>query len=81
MTGVYVPRQNPSSAMFLVTDRRDVVTRSVRIFSYATGVSLTFFQMPAVAGFSFFMICAGLTLPRTSGAYVQSIKKLPLTHS
>ncbi|KAL1697459.1 SacI homology domain-containing protein [Schizophyllum commune] len=50
MTGVYVPRQNPSSAMFLVTDRRDVVTRS----------------MPAVAGFSFFMICAGLTLPRTS---------------
>ncbi|KAL1738648.1 SacI homology domain-containing protein, partial [Schizophyllum fasciatum] len=50
MTGAYVPRQNPSSAMFLVTDKRDVVTRS----------------MPAVAGFSFFMICAGLTLPRTS---------------
>ncbi|PPQ62780.1 hypothetical protein CVT24_000474 [Panaeolus cyanescens] len=50
ISGNWVPRKNPSSALFLVTDSRPLVTRS----------------MPAIASFSLFMICAGLTLPRTS---------------
>ncbi|KAJ6604278.1 SacI homology domain-containing protein [Mycena vulgaris] len=50
VTGNWVPRKTPSSAMFLVTDPRPLITRS----------------MPLVASFSLFMICAGLTLPRTS---------------
>jgi len=50
VTGAYVPRRNPTAGMFLVTDSRPLVTRS----------------MPAVAFFSLFMICAGMTLPRTS---------------
>ncbi|KAF8213463.1 SacI homology domain-containing protein, partial [Mycena galopus ATCC 62051] len=50
MAGNWVPRKTPSSSMFLITDPRPLVTRS----------------MPVVASFSLFMICAGLTLPRTS---------------
>ncbi|KAK7058336.1 Phosphoinositide phosphatase sac1 [Paramarasmius palmivorus] len=50
VTGAWLPRQSPSSALFLVTDNRSLVVRS----------------MPAIAFFSGFMICAGLTLPRTS---------------
>ncbi|KAK0245926.1 SacI homology domain-containing protein [Armillaria nabsnona] len=50
VTGTWVPRKNPSSSLFLVTDSRPLITRS----------------MPAIASFSVFMICAGLTLPRTS---------------
>ncbi|KAF9073776.1 SacI homology domain-containing protein [Rhodocollybia butyracea] len=49
-TGVWVPRRNPSTMNFLVTDPRPLVIRSA----------------PAVASFSLFMICAGLTLPRSS---------------
>jgi len=49
MTGVWVPRA-PSSALFLITDSRPLIIRS----------------MPYVMWFSLFMICAGLTLPRTS---------------
>ncbi|KAG6883357.1 hypothetical protein C0992_008940, partial [Termitomyces sp. T32_za158] len=54
MTGTWIPRKNPQSAMFLVTDTRPLITRSV----------------PAIASFSVFMICAGLTLPRTSGSFL-----------
>ncbi|KAJ7462751.1 SacI homology domain-containing protein [Mycena galericulata] len=50
VTGNWVPRKTPSSSMFLVTDPRPLITRS----------------MPVAASFSLFMICAGLTLPRTS---------------
>ncbi|KAK2462025.1 hypothetical protein APHAL10511_006488 [Amanita phalloides] len=50
MTGSYILRRSPSSALYLVTDRRPLITRS----------------MPLVACFSLFMICAGLTLPRSS---------------
>ncbi|KAF8649823.1 hypothetical protein AX16_005588 [Volvariella volvacea WC 439] len=50
MTGSYVPRKNPASAMFLVADTRPLLIRS----------------MPLVAWFSLFMICAGLTLPRSA---------------
>jgi len=50
MTGSYIPRKNPLSALYLVTDTRPLITRS----------------MPLVACFSLFMICAGLTLPRSS---------------
>ncbi|THV06057.1 hypothetical protein K435DRAFT_572701, partial [Dendrothele bispora CBS 962.96] len=49
-TGNWTPSSNPSAAMSLVTDSRPLILRA----------------MPAVASFSFFMICAGLTLPRTS---------------
>ncbi|PPQ66105.1 hypothetical protein CVT26_010906 [Gymnopilus dilepis] len=50
VTGSWIPRKNPSASLFLVSDPRPLITRS----------------MPAVAWFSLFMICAGLTLPRTS---------------
>ncbi|KAF8168250.1 inositol/phosphatidylinositol phosphatase [Crassisporium funariophilum] len=51
VTGTWVPRKNPSASLFLITDARPLITRS----------------MPAIGSFSLFMICAGLTLPRTSG--------------
>ncbi|KAJ2927190.1 hypothetical protein H1R20_g9915, partial [Candolleomyces eurysporus] len=50
ITGAWIPRKNPAASMFLVADARPVIIRSV----------------PAAASFSLFMICAGLTLPRTS---------------
>ncbi|KAG5654036.1 hypothetical protein H0H81_008052 [Sphagnurus paluster] len=50
MTGNWIPRKNPTAASFLVTDSRPLIIRSV----------------PVVASFSMFMICAGLTLPRSS---------------
>ncbi|KAJ7693664.1 SacI homology domain-containing protein [Mycena rosella] len=50
VAGNWVPRKTPASSMFLVTDPRPLITRS----------------MPPIASFSLFMICAGLTLPRTS---------------
>ncbi|KAI0322321.1 SacI homology domain-containing protein [Amylostereum chailletii] len=50
ITGTWMPRRNPSSALFLVTDSRPLVIRAV----------------PYVLMFSLFMILAGLTLPRTS---------------
>jgi len=50
VTGAWVPRKNPSFSLFLINDPRPLITRS----------------MPAIASFSLFMICAGLTLPRTS---------------
>ncbi|KAJ3973453.1 SacI homology domain-containing protein [Lentinula raphanica] len=49
-TGAWIPRRNPSSMNFLVTDPRPLVIRSA----------------PAIASFALFMICAGLTLPRSS---------------
>ncbi|EPQ61008.1 hypothetical protein GLOTRDRAFT_53684 [Gloeophyllum trabeum ATCC 11539] len=50
MTGVWVPRRGPSSALFLIIDSRPLIIRSV----------------PYLAFLSVFMILAGLTLPRTS---------------
>ncbi|KAF8078309.1 SacI homology domain-containing protein [Lyophyllum atratum] len=50
VTGSWIPRKNPAAATFLVNDARPLVTRSV----------------PVIASFALFMICAGLTLPRTS---------------
>ncbi|KAF5384682.1 hypothetical protein D9757_006227 [Collybiopsis confluens] len=49
-TGAWIPRRNPATMNFLVTDPRPLVLRSA----------------PAIASFSLFMICAGLTLPRSS---------------
>lgn len=31
MTGSYIPRKKPSSALYLVTDTRPLITRSVRM--------------------------------------------------
>jgi len=50
MTGAWIPRRGPSSALFLITDTRPLVLRAV----------------PFVLSFSLFMVLAGLTLPRTS---------------
>ncbi|KAF5314077.1 hypothetical protein D9611_006765 [Ephemerocybe angulata] len=50
VTGAWIPRKNPATALFLVADTRPLIIRA----------------MPATASFSLFMICAGLTLPRTS---------------
>lgn len=72
VTGAWIPRKNPSLALHLITDSRPLVTRSVRLFALFTYVSpfrcsCSGSQMPVVAYFALFMICAGLTLPRTSG--------------
>ncbi|KIJ68632.1 hypothetical protein HYDPIDRAFT_24893 [Hydnomerulius pinastri MD-312] len=50
VTGAWTPRKNPITAVSLLADSRPLVIRSV----------------PYVMSFSLFMICAGLTLPRTS---------------
>jgi hypothetical protein len=50
MTGAWVPRKGPSSALFLIADTRPLVLRAV----------------PYILTFSLFMVLAGLTLPRTS---------------
>ncbi|KAI0274857.1 SacI homology domain-containing protein [Gloeopeniophorella convolvens] len=50
MTGSWIPRKGPSSALFLITDPRPLVLRAV----------------PYILSFSLFMILAGLTLPRSS---------------
>jgi len=50
MTGAWVPRKGPSSALFLIADTRPLILRAV----------------PYILSFSLFMILAGLTLPRTS---------------
>ncbi|KAI9511793.1 SacI homology domain-containing protein [Russula earlei] len=50
MTGAWIPRKGPSSALFLITDTRPLVLRAV----------------PYILSYSLFMILAGLTLPRTS---------------
>ncbi|KAI0281599.1 SacI homology domain-containing protein [Russula aff. rugulosa BPL654] len=50
MTGVWIPRKGPSSALFMITDTRPLVLRAV----------------PYILSFSLFMILAGLTLPRSS---------------
>ncbi|KIK96513.1 hypothetical protein PAXRUDRAFT_825876 [Paxillus rubicundulus Ve08.2h10] len=50
LTGAWTPRKNPITAVSLLADSRPLVVRSV----------------PYIMSFSFFMICAGLTLPRTS---------------
>ncbi|RDB28469.1 Uncharacterized protein C19F5.03 [Hypsizygus marmoreus] len=50
VTGAWIPRKSPAASLFLITDVRPLITRSV----------------PVVASFSLFMICAGLTLPRSS---------------
>ncbi|TDL28775.1 hypothetical protein BD410DRAFT_738463 [Rickenella mellea] len=50
VTGAWIPRRGPASAISLLVDNRPLLTRT----------------MPYVASFSLFMICAGLTLPRTS---------------
>jgi len=50
VTGAWIPRRGSSIALFLLTDNRPLLIRS----------------MPYVTFFSMFMICAGLTLPRTS---------------
>ncbi|KAI6005178.1 SacI homology domain-containing protein [Pisolithus orientalis] len=50
VTGAWTPRKNPITAVSLLADTRPLIIRSV----------------PYIASFSLFMICAGLTLPRTS---------------
>ncbi|KAG8732455.1 hypothetical protein FRC11_013529, partial [Ceratobasidium sp. 423] len=50
MTGSWVARRTPSLSSLLLVDKRPLLIRS----------------MPHIAGFSIFMILAGLTLPRTS---------------
>jgi len=50
VTGAWMARRTPSTSLFLITDARPLITRS----------------MPLVASFSLFMITAGLTLPRSS---------------
>ncbi|KIM67102.1 hypothetical protein SCLCIDRAFT_1210582 [Scleroderma citrinum Foug A] len=50
VTGAWTPRKNPITAASLLADSRTLIIRSV----------------PYITSFSIFMICAGLTLPRTS---------------
>lgn len=74
MTGAWWPRRgwNPAT---LVVDRRPLIIRAVSLLD-APAVGDTHphfffhnpFQPPYTLFFSLFMTCAGLTLPRTSGA-------------
>ncbi|KAI0308011.1 SacI homology domain-containing protein [Multifurca ochricompacta] len=50
MTGAWIPRKGPSSALFLIAETRPLILRAV----------------PYILSFSLFMILAGLTLPRAS---------------
>lgn len=71
MTGVWIPRKGPSSALFMITDTRPLVLRAVGPCDYSQDVPDYGFlsrQVPYILSFSLFMILAGLTLPRSSGA-------------
>jgi len=71
MTGAWVPRKGPSSAVFLITDTRPLILRAVgscNNFFDAILIIIVSPQIPYVLSFSLFMIVAGLTLPRSSGA-------------
>lgn len=70
MTGAWTPRRGRSTAMALLVDRRPLIIRSVRDHAASRcSLQLTAHaQMPYLLFFSLFMICAGLTLPRSSGA-------------
>jgi hypothetical protein len=50
VTGAWTPRKNPITTVSLLADTRPLIIRS----------------LPYIMSFSLFMICAGLTLPRTS---------------
>src|SRR5580704_2855659 len=70
MTGAWIPRKGPSSALFLITDTRPLVLRAVGSRSSYFCISDYYClssQVPYILSFSLFMILAGLTLPRTSG--------------
>jgi phosphatidylinositol 4-phosphatase len=68
MTGAWISRKGPSSALFLITDTRPLILRAVRFLSIiAWDVADYRPKVPYILSFSLFMILAGLTLPRTSG--------------
>ncbi len=70
MTGAWIPRKGPSSALFLITDKRPLVLRAVSPCDYFQDVphyGCWSRQVPYILSFSMFMILAGLTLPRSSG--------------
>jgi len=70
MTGVWIPRKGPSSALFMITDTRPLVLRAVGPCNHSQDVpdySCFLHQVPYILSFSSFMILAGLTLPRSSG--------------
>ena len=78
ITGTWVPRKGPSSALFLITDNRPLIIRSVRLFLLQLSSSLANghvvnTQVPYALSFALFMILAGLTLPRSSGSSLPSI--------
>ncbi|KAG1716326.1 hypothetical protein ID866_810 [Astraeus odoratus] len=60
VTGAWTPRKNPITAVSLLADSRPLTIRSA----------------PYIASFSLFMICAGLTLPRTSGKSILALLRL-----
>jgi phosphatidylinositol 4-phosphatase len=72
MTGAWIPRKGPSSALFLITDTRPLVLRAVGSCSdhsqHVPDHGSLSLQVPYILSFSLFMILAGLTLPRSSGA-------------
>lgn len=71
MTGAWVPRKGPSSSLFLIADTRPLILRAVGSRSNYFDMVLIIIassQVPYILSFSLFMILAGLTLPRTSGA-------------
>ena len=81
MTGSWVPRRgwNPAT---LVTDRRPLFIRAVcAAFTSLQMESHTLKQVPYALFFSLFMICAGLTLPRSSGTYTHPLSYPPAAHS
>lgn len=65
MTGAWKTR-GPSSASALITDKRHIMTRSVCSLLATTSDCSCKQQMPYLTYGALFMVCAGLTLPRSS---------------
>lgn len=67
VTGAWSPRRNPITTVSLLADTRPLVIRSVSRLHGGERRFTSQFKAPYIVSFSMFMICAGLTLPRTSG--------------
>lgn len=67
VTGAWTPRKNPITAISLLADTRPLAIRAVSCLHLGNYCPLISAKVPYIMSFSLFMICAGLTLPRTSG--------------
>jgi len=55
MTGAWITRKSPSTAVVLITDSRPLLTRSVRCRPISCQFILANFMLDALRGFGFFV--------------------------